>query len=199
MSTPRVSCDGLCARRSAAIVAAGDNASTHGRFTMSEQQHDPSTGDEPTTTGTPGSADETFGWTDEGGSANGGDARATAERMLGQLQTMIDQIATQAGPVVRQIGAKAAELAAVAADRAGPLAHRAADATADASVKLAERSRTLAADLRSRASGHGDGAGEQSTAQPDVDQGGSAMADLGGADDATERSRGDDPAEGRQL
>ena len=73
--------------------------------------------------------------------------------MIGQLQSMIDSIATQAAPVVRQVGAKAAELAAVAADRAGPLAHRAADATADASVKIAERSRTLAADLRSRATG----------------------------------------------
>jgi hypothetical protein len=57
----------------------------------------------------------------------------------------------QAAPVVRQIGAKAAELAAAAAERAGPLAHRAADATADASGRLAERSRTWAADLRSKA------------------------------------------------
>src|SRR4051812_49923307 len=118
---------------------------------MNEQQRDPSTGDEPRTSGSPGAADETFGWTDdtEAGGA-GGDARATAERMLGQLQSMIDTVATQAAPVVRQIGAKAAELAAVAADRAGPLAHKAADATPEASVRLAERSRTWAADLRRR-------------------------------------------------
>src|SRR5262245_62908776 len=71
-----------------------------------------------------GPADETFGWTGEDqGSGAAGDARAAAERMLGQLQAMIDSVATQAAPVVRQIGAKAAELAAVAADRAGPLAH----------------------------------------------------------------------------
>jgi len=142
---------------------------------------------------------EPLGWTDDTGSApTGGDARATAERMLGQLQSMIDSVATQAAPVVRQIGAKAAELAAVAADRAGPLAHRAADATADASVKLAERSRTLAADLRSRAA-EANGSGAESTTQPDVDQGGIATAELGGADDAIERSAHDDPAEGRTL
>ena len=59
-----------------------------------------------------GAADESFGWTapDAESSAAGGDARATAERMLGQLQSMIDSVATQAAPVVRQIGAKAAEL-----------------------------------------------------------------------------------------
>lgn len=147
------------------------------------------------------SPDETLGWTDDstsgGAGGAGADARATAERMLGQLQAMIDQVATQAGPVVRQIGAKAAELAAVAADRAGPLAHRAADATADASVKLAERSRTLAADLRSRIAAEGDdGAGDQPTSQPDVDQGGIAVAELDGADDATETAAHDDPAEG---
>jgi hypothetical protein len=143
--------------------------------------------------------DQPLGWTDETGSAaSSGDARATAERMLGQLQSMIDNVATQAAPVVRQIGAKAAELAAVAADRAGPLAHRAADATAGASVKLAERSRTLAADLRNRAADE-NGSGAESAAQPDVDQGGIATADLGGADDAVERSAHDDPAEGRNL
>ena len=140
--------------------------------------------------------DETLGWTDESTSGSGaaGDARATAERMLSQLQSMIDTVATQAAPVVRQIGAKAAELAAVAADRAGPLAHRAADATADASVRLAERSRTLAADLRSRNAA--EGAGDQPTAQPDVDQGGIAVAEMDGADDDAERDAHDDPAEG---
>jgi hypothetical protein len=97
-------------------------------------------------------ADESFGWTtDQEPAAGGGDARATAERMIGQLQDMIDSLATQAAPMARQIGAKAAELAAVAADRAGPLAHRAAEATADASGRLAERSRTWAAELRSHA------------------------------------------------
>ena len=143
-------------------------------------------------------ADETFAWTDDSSSSSSGgnDPRATAERMLGQLQGMIDTIATQAAPVVRQIGAKAAELAAVAADRAGPLAHRAADATADASVKLAERSRTLAADLRNRNTDAAGGAGEQPTAQPDVDQGGIAVADLGGADDLEEQASHDLPAEG---
>ena len=146
--------------------------------------------------------DDTMGWTgdasDDAGSG-GADARATAERMLGQLQSMIDSVATQAAPVVRQIGAKAAELAAVAAERAGPLAHRAAEATADASVKIAERSRVLAADLRNRnaaETGESGGSGDQPTVQPDVDQGGIAAADLGGADDAMERSSHDDPTEG---
>jgi hypothetical protein len=101
-------------------------------------------------TGVGSTADESFGWTAEPEpTSGGGDARAAAERMLGQLQDMIDTVATQAAPVVRQIGAKAAELAAVAADRAGPLAQRAAEATADASERLAERSRTWAAELRS--------------------------------------------------
>ena len=141
--------------------------------------------------------DESFGWTDDtgSGSTGGNDPRAAAERMLGQLQGMIDSIATQAAPVVRQIGAKAAELAAVAADRAGPLAHRAAEATADASVKIAERSRTLAADLRNR-NGDGYGSGDQPTGQPDVDQGGIAVAELGGADDPLEQAAHDNPAEG---
>lgn len=143
----------------------------------------------------PTGADETFGWTSDDQASGNSDARATAERMLGQLQSMIDTIAVQAAPVVRQIGAKAAELAAVAADRAGPLAQRAADATADASVKIAERSRTLAADLRSRAE-----AGAEGT----TDGGSGATGDYGsppltGVDDATERSAKDDPAEGRPL
>jgi hypothetical protein len=146
-------------------------------------------------TGAAGAPDETFGWTDESTSgAGGGDARAAAERMLGQLQAMIDTVATQAGPVVRQIGAKAAELAAVAADRAGPLAHRAADATADASVKIAERSRTLAADLRSRTEANG--SADAGAVQPDADQGGIGVAELGGADDSREQAAQDDPAEG---
>jgi len=114
-----------------------------------------------TGTNPPGAADETFGWTAEDqGSGRGAEARATAEKMLGQLQSMIDTIAVQAAPVARQIGAKAAELAAIAADRAGPLAHRAADATADASVKLAERSRTFAAGLRSHEDEAGNGSGD---------------------------------------
>jgi hypothetical protein len=131
-------------------------------------------------------ADETFGWTDEEQHA-GNDPRAAAERMLSQLQSMIDSIATQAAPVVRQVGAKAAELAAVAADRAGPLAHRAADATADASVKIAERSRTLAADLRNRATGAND---------DDAEAASRSSVAVEGADDAAERSAQDDPAEG---
>jgi len=131
-------------------------------------------------------ADETFAWTDDSSSrsSGGNDPRATAERMLGQLQGMIDTIATQAAPVVRQIGAKAAELAAVAADRAGPLAHRAADATAGASERLAEKSRTLAADLRSKTNGNGQAADDLSNVP------------LSGTDDAAERSAHDDPVEG---
>jgi hypothetical protein len=142
-----------------------------------------------------GGHDESFGWTDDA-SAGGSDPRAAAERALGQLQAMIDSLATQAAPVVRQIGAKAAELAAVAADRAGPLAHKAAEATADASGRIAERSREIAQDLRNRNDAASNGSGEQPTTQPDVDHGGSAAADLGGADDATEAAAHDHPAEG---
>jgi hypothetical protein len=153
-----------------------------------------STGDAGATGGqTP--ADETFAWTASEGAdhetdatAAGGDARATAERMLAQLQSMIDQAATLAAPVVRQVGAKAAELAAVAADRAGPIAHRAADATADASGKLAVRSRTWAAELRSKL----DEAGNNG----DSSSGSSATAVLDGSDDAIEEAAKDDPAEG---
>jgi hypothetical protein len=143
-----------------------------------------------------GGADETFGWTapDDETGASGGDARAAAERMLGQLQSMIDTVATQAAPVVRQIGAKAAELAAVAADRAGPLAHRAADATADASVRLAERSRTWAADLRNKA----DDGGGTAVAVDDVDTGSSATGGFDGTSDASERAARDQPAEGER-
>jgi hypothetical protein len=141
--------------------------------------------------GSASAGDETFGWTagDDEPVSGGNDPRATAERMLGQLQGIIDNLATQAAPVVRQIGAKAAELAAVAADRAGPLAHKAADATADASVKLAERSRTWAADLRNKADEGA--AGGASDAEPS----GSGSV-LQGVDDPIEQSAKDDPAEG---
>jgi hypothetical protein len=136
-------------------------------------------------------ADETFAWTASEGDNDkdgGGDARATAERMLAQLQSMIDQAATLAAPVVRQVGAKAAELAAVAADRAGPIAHRAADATADASGKLAVRSRTWAAELRSKLD-EAENDGAKSTS-------GTATAVLDGSDDPIEEAAKDDPAEG---
>jgi hypothetical protein len=136
-------------------------------------------------------ADETFAWTasdaETDSAAAGGDARATAERMLAQLQSMIDQAATLAAPVVRQVGAKAAELAAVAADRAGPIAHRAADATADASGKLAVRSRTWAAELRSKLDEAGNGSDKSS---------GATTAVLDGIDDPIEEAAKDDPAEG---
>jgi hypothetical protein len=157
-----------------------------------DETRDPSTGSGAGegTTNEPNRPDESFGWTapdaeTEPGSGN--DARATAERMVAQLQSMIDSIATQAGPVVRQVGAKAAELAAVAADRAGPIAHRAADATADAGVKIAERSRTWAAELRSKPGEADSGYGGSSSAPTAV---------LDGADDAAERAAKDDPAEG---
>ena len=132
-----------------------------------------------------GPSDETFAWTNPDEPASGGDARATAERMIGQLQSMIDSVATTAAPVVRQIGAKAAELAAVAADRAGPLAHKAADATADAGGRLAEKSRTWAADLRSRVDG-----------SDDADADSRSAVAVEGADDAVEQAAQDDPAEG---
>jgi hypothetical protein len=114
------------------------------------------------------------------------DARATGEKMLGQLQSMIDNIATQAAPVARQVGAKAAELAAAAADRAGPFAIKAADATADASEKLAVSARQWAADLRSKSAeeGHSDNGHD----------GGVAVAEAEA--DAVEGVTGQDPAEG---
>ena len=149
--------------------------------------HDHGAGHEsdPAAAGAGSTGDETFGWTnpDEAEPAASGDARATAERMVGQLQSMIDSLATQAAPVVRQIGAKAAELAAVAADRAGPLAHKAAGATADASGRLAEKSRTWAADLRNRGDGEADAESRSAVT-------------LDGADDAVERAAQDNPAEG---
>ncbi len=138
-----------------------------------------------------GPSDETFAWTEPAEPSGGGDARAAAERMLGQLQSMIDTVATQAAPVVRQVGAKAAELAAIAADRAGPLAHKAADATADASGRLAEKSRTWAADLRSRVDGSSD-------ADADADADSRSAVAVEGADDAVEQAAQDDPAEGER-
>ncbi len=161
---------------------------------MDEMHETPAGGtpDEGHETGSGGPADETFAWTAADGepeaSSGGNDARATAERMLAQLQSMIDSVATQAAPVVRQVGAKAAELAAVAADRAGPIAHRAADATADASVKLAEKSRTWAAELRSKVT-DSDAGGNGST-------NGAATAVLEGADEAQEHPAHEDPTEG---
>ena len=154
-----------------------------------EHDHDHATDPAATNDNAAGNVpDETFAWTNPDEPASGGgDTRATAERMVGQLQSMIDGLATQAAPVVRQIGAKAAELAAVAADRAGPLAHKAADATADASGRLAEKSRTWAADLRNRVDGSDDA---------DADSRSSVAVD--GADDAVEHAAHDDPAEGER-
>jgi hypothetical protein len=146
---------------------------------MSDQQPQ-STGGESSTnpTGDANRADETFGWTAPEEQPSGQGAGATAERMLGQLQSMIDSIATQAGPVVKQIGAKAAELAAAAADRAGPIAHKAADATAGASVKIAERSREFAADLRRDSNGHGTTA----TAEPTTEIAGDLRREAAGGE-----------------
>ncbi|HUQ78174.1 MAG TPA: hypothetical protein VM427_04815 [Patescibacteria group bacterium] len=147
--------------------------------------HDHATDPAATIGGAAGASDETFAWTNPDEPTSGGDPRATAERMIGQLQSMIDSVATQAAPVVRQIGAKAAELAAVAADRAGPLAHKAADVTAGASGRIAEKSRTWAADLRNRVDG-----------QDDADADSRSAVAVDGADDAVERAAQDDPAEG---
>jgi hypothetical protein len=167
----------------------------NGRGTMDDQPSRTSDPDAPQQPAASGSADETFGWTAEGGeSAGQSGAGATAEKMISQLQAMIDQIATQAAPVVRQVGAKAAELAAAAADRAGPIAHKAADATADASVKIAERSRELAADLRRELAG-GDGSTEPGTETVGGPTG-TTTAVLEGVDDAVEKAAQDDPAEG---
>jgi len=160
-----------------------------------DESHNESTGSNahepaknPTTSGS--AADETFGWTaSDDETTTSGDARATAERMLSQLQSMIDSVAVQAAPVVRQIGAKAAELAAVAADRAGPLAQRAAEKTVDASERLAERSRTWAADLRSKADTSPGGPDDPDTASR-------ASAAIDGADDSIETAARDEPAEG---
>jgi hypothetical protein len=104
---------------------------------------------EPQGTSQTGTPDEGFAWSSEEGAA-ADDAKASGEKMLGQLQGMIDSVATQATPMARQIGIKAAELAAAAADRAGPFAQKAAEATVDASAKFAERSRHWAAELRAK-------------------------------------------------
>jgi hypothetical protein len=85
------------------------------------------------------------------GGARRDQARAAAEKMLGQLQVMIDQAGKTAGPVLRDVAAKAAELAAVAAENAGPVAHKAANVTEHVGDRLAARSKDLAADLRKAA------------------------------------------------
>ncbi|MGD0019615.1 MAG: hypothetical protein ABSD62_10215 [Candidatus Limnocylindrales bacterium] len=95
--------------------------------------------------------DETGGAGDQGGGQRREQARAAAEKMIGQLQVMIDQAGKTAGPVLRDVAAKAAELAAVAAENAGPVAHKAADVTEHVGDRLAIRSKDLAADLRKAA------------------------------------------------
>ena len=94
---------------------------------------------------------ETGGTGDQGGNPRLEQARATAEKMIAQLQVMIDQTGKTAGPVLRDVAAKAAELAAVAAENAGPVAHKAADVTEHVGDRLASRSKDLAADLRKAA------------------------------------------------
>ncbi len=86
-----------------------------------------------------------------GGADRGQQARATAEKMIAQLQVMIEQTGKTAGPVLRDVAAKAAELTAVAAQNAGPVAHKAANVTEHVGDKLAVRSRELASDLRKAA------------------------------------------------
>ncbi len=46
-----------------------------------------------------------------GGNPRREQAKATAEKMIAQLQVMIDQAGKTAGPVLRDVAAKAAELA----------------------------------------------------------------------------------------
>jgi hypothetical protein len=94
---------------------------------------------------------ETGGAGDQGGGPRMEQARATAEKMIAQLQVMIDQTGRTAGPVLRDVAAKAAELAAVAAENAGPVAHKAANVTEHVGDRLAARSKDLAADLRKAA------------------------------------------------
>jgi hypothetical protein len=94
---------------------------------------------------------ETGGAGDQGGGPRMEQARATAEKMIAQLQVMIDQTGKTAGPVLRDVAAKAAELAAVAAENAGPVAHKAASVTEHVGDRLAARSKDLAADLRKAA------------------------------------------------
>jgi hypothetical protein len=105
----------------------------------------------PKTTGssTEAGSDE-FAWTEPEQTS---DAGAKAREWLSQLQTMIENLATQATPIVKEVGAKAAELAAIAGDKAGPVAQKAAEFTGQAGHKLAEKSRDLAAELRSDVAG----------------------------------------------
>lgn len=115
---------------------------------------------------TPGSADETpsGGW-----SADPGDAPRPGGRfdLVAVFTAVTDAVvsiahdvssaagpalhdaAVKAGPGVRETAARAADVAAKAADAAGPIAVKVAGATGDAGHKLADRSRGLAADLRS--------------------------------------------------
>jgi hypothetical protein len=94
---------------------------------------------------------ETGGSNEQGSGPRMEQARATAEKMIGQLQVMIDQAGKTAGPVLRDVAAKAAELAAVAAENAGPVAHKAASVTEHVGDRLAVRSKELAVDLHKAA------------------------------------------------
>lgn len=96
-----------------------------------------------------GSTEDSFTWTEPEQTSSTGSQKA--QEWLTQLQGMIENLATQAAPVVREVGAKAAELAAIAGEKAGPVAQRAASFTEQAGHKLAEKSRVVAADLRSQA------------------------------------------------
>jgi hypothetical protein len=143
------------------------------RATMwGQQTEEPTTMTEPLNPPTPDepTSDETFTWTDDGGSTTSGSsdhthdttdggstgragqpgaaAGATATAILDSLREAVDDLAERATPTVREFSARAAELAAIAADRAAPLARRAGEVTSDASGKLATRSRIWAADLR---------------------------------------------------
>jgi len=136
--------------------------------------------------------DETFTWTNEGGSTTGGSADhthdttddagstgragqggaaagSTATAILESLREAVDDLAERATPTVREFSARAAELAAIAADRAAPLAKRAGEVTSDASGKLATKSRIWAADLRaSMAPDDAPGAGTEGAAASDA-------------------------------
>ena len=112
---------------------------------MTDQQHDETQGQ---------AADETFAWSAEQDTSTG---NPQAREWMTQLQAMIENVATQARPVLRELSIKAAELAAVAGEKAGPVAHRAAELTGEAGKKLAERSRDLAAELRSQQAAAKDG------------------------------------------
>jgi hypothetical protein len=124
---------------------------------MTDQQHD--------TTQDTQAGDETFAWSAEQETSS---SNPQAKEWMTQLQAMIENIATQAKPVLRDLSIKAAELAAVAGEKAGPAAHRAAELTAEAGKKVAERSRDLAAELRSQqaaASDNGDTGSEGTGAE----------------------------------